>query len=203
MAEQKRYVVREGKQRGIFDNWNEVQTLVSGFPWAKYKSFKTLGLAQLAYQEWWEKYYQPEKKRFEKEIPFVKQSIAVDAASSSATGMMEYQGIDLLTGNRIFHEKYQIWTNNIGEFLAIVHACSYLKKANKTDYVVYSDSKIAMKRVMEGKCKTNLIQNAESQILFDLIKRAENWIAQNGIPVELLKWKTSERWEIPADFGRK
>lgn len=74
-----------------------------------------------------------------------------------------------------------------------MHACSYLKKENKTDYVVYSDSKIAMKRVMEGKCKTNLIQNAESQILFDLIKRAENWIAQNGIPVELLKWKTSER----------
>lgn len=203
MAERKWYVIREGKKKWIFDSWNEVQPLVSGFAGAKYKSFKTLDLAENAYQEGWEKYYQPQEKRFERDIPFVKQSIAVDAACSSASGEMEYQGIDLLTGQAVFHYKAETGTNNIWEFLAIVHAFSYLQKEKKSDYAVYSDSKIAMNRVREGKCKTNLKSNEENQKLFALIKRAEEWLAQNGIPFELLKWKTSERGEIPADFGRK
>ena len=47
---------------------------------------------------------------------------AVDAACSGNPGPMEYQAIDLQTGARVFHYGPVHGTNNIGEFLAIVHA---------------------------------------------------------------------------------
>jgi len=97
MAEQKRYVVRVGKKTGIFTDRSQVQPLVSGFAGAKYKSFKSASDADEALQRGREDFYQPEKKWFERDIPFVKKSIAVDAACSSASGEMEYQGIDLVS----------------------------------------------------------------------------------------------------------
>lgn len=203
MAEKKRYVVRVGKETGIFTDRSQVQPLVSGFAGAKYKSFKSALDAEKAWQEGREVYYQPEKKRFEKDLPFVKKSIAVDAACSSASGEMEYQGIDLESKKVVFSFKSKLGTNNIGEFLAIVHALSYLEKEKKSDFVVYSDSKIAMSRVLQGKCKTNFVPNEENKELFALIKRAEKWLDQHPGEKKLLKWKTSERGENPADFGRK
>ena len=71
----------------------------------------------------------------------------MDAACSSATGIMEYQGIDLVSEQIIFSVSQPRGTNNIGEFLAIVHGISWLQKQGKTDYVLYSDSKIAIDRV--------------------------------------------------------
>jgi caulimovirus viroplasmin len=203
MAEKKRYVVRIGKETGIFTERSQVQPLVSGFAGAKYKSFKSEVDAEEALQNGREEYYQAEKKRFERDLPFVKKSIAVDAACSSATGEMEYQGIDLESQKVIFSFKSKTGTNNIGEFLAIVHALSYLEKEKKSDFFVYSDSKIAMNRVLQGKCKTNFVSNDENKELFVLIKRAENWLAQHPGERNLLKRKTSERGENPADFGRK
>ena len=47
---------------------------------------------------------------------------AVDAACSGNPGPMEYQCIDLQTGAQVFHYGPIHGTNNIGEFLAIVHA---------------------------------------------------------------------------------
>ncbi len=57
---------------------------------------------------------------------------------------MEYQGIDLVSEQIIFKVSQPRGTNNIGEFLAIVHGISWLQKQEKTDYVLYSDSKIAI-----------------------------------------------------------
>ena len=203
MAEQKRYVVRVGKETGIFTDRSQVKPLVSGFAGAKYKSFKSASDADEALQRGREDFYQPEKKWFERDIPFVKKSIAVDAACSSASGEMEYQGIDLEAQKVVFFYKSKVWTNNIGEFLAIVHALSYLEREKKSDFVVYSDSKIAMSWVLQWKCKTNFIPNDQNEELFILIKRAEAWLENHPGERKLLKRKTSERWENPADFGRK
>lgn len=202
MAEQKRYVIWEGKKKGIFSSWDKVKPLVTGIKGAKYKSFKTESLAQQAWEQWWEIHYQPEKKWHEKDLPFVKTSIAVDAACSSATGILEYQWIDLLSQKTIFQVKVGKGTNNIGEFLALVHGLAYLKE-NNSDFALYSDSKIAINWILEGKCKTNFLSHWDHHHTFELIKRAESRLANNSFSTKILKWNTKEWWEIPADFGRK
>lgn len=160
-------------------------------------------MAEEALAQGREVFYQPEKKWYEKSIPFVKKSIAVDAAHSSATGVLEYQGIDLQSGTQVFYQKFSCGTNNIGEFLALVHGLSYLQKEGKSDYALYSDSKIAIGWIYEGKCKTNVQFGEEHCELFSWIQRAETWLKEHRFDTEILKWNTKERGEIPADFGRK
>ena len=46
----KYYVVWKGKETGIFSDWDSCNKQVSGFPGAKYKSFKTLKEAEFAFQ---------------------------------------------------------------------------------------------------------------------------------------------------------
>ena len=65
---------------------------------------------------------------------------AVDAACSGNPGPMEYQAIDLATGAQVFHFGPVHGTNNIGEFLAIVHALALLDKQGVTGKTIYSDS---------------------------------------------------------------
>lgn len=65
---------------------------------------------------------------------------AVDAACSGNPGPMEYQCIDLRTGAQVFHYGPLHGTNNIGEFLAIVHALALMEQRGITDKVIYSDS---------------------------------------------------------------
>lgn len=204
MASQKRYVVRQGLKIWIFTQRSEVQPLVSWVKGSKFKAFPSLSEAESALQEGRESYYQSEKKHWtEREIAFVKQSIAVDAACSSATGIMEYQGIDLVSEQIIFKMKYLQGTNNIGEFLAIVHGLSWLQQQKKTDYALYSDSKTAISRVKYWKCKTNFPPTDNNIQLFEIIQRAEEWLANHSYKTQILKRNTEERWEIPADFGRK
>lgn len=49
MAQKKYYVVWKGRETGIFEDWPTCQRLVSGFPGAKYKSFKTMAEARAAF----------------------------------------------------------------------------------------------------------------------------------------------------------
>lgn len=199
----KYYVVREWKRRWIFSSRDDCKDFVVWVKWAKYKSFKTQSQAEQAYKDWFEPYYQNKwELRKTQDLPFEKNSIAVDAACSHNPGLTEYQGIDLISWEKIFHQKLWEWTNNIWEFLALVHGLSYLKKiwSNKS---IYSDSKHAMKWIIEWKCKTNLKKSPENTEAFALIKRAEERLAKNNFDTKILKRNTKDRWEIPADFGRK
>ena len=63
---------------------------------------------------------------------------AVDAACSGNPGPMEYQAIDLATGAQVFHFGPVHGTNNIGEFLAIVHALALLDKQGIEGKTIYS-----------------------------------------------------------------
>ena len=145
----------------------------------------------------------PKKVEIKNEdIPFFAESIAVDAACSGNPGEMEYRGIDLQTWNEIFHEKFKIWTNNIGEFLAIVHWLNYLWD---DDRLIYSDSRIAISWVNQWKCKTqiNATWSSDFSRTLNAIERAEKWLKENWIKHKILKRNTEDWWEIPADFGRK
>lgn len=133
----------------------------------------------------------------------VADALAVDAACSGNPGPMEYRCVHLATGQQIFHTGPLYGTNNIGEFLAIVHALALLKKRGRT-MTVYSDSRNALGWVKKKKCKTTLPRNEKTRKVYELIDRAEAWLAANDIStIPLLKWETSKWGEIPADFGRK
>lgn len=130
-------------------------------------------------------------------------SIAVDAACSGNPGPMEYQGIDLATGYRVFHFGPLHGTNNIGEFLAIVHALALLQQQGKHDTTIYSDSYNAILWVSKRKCKTKLERTPQTEQLFQIIERAERWLATHTYKNPIVKWETKKWGEVPADFGRK
>ena len=116
--------------------------------------------------------------------------------------MMEYQGVYVATGQRIFHFGPMFGTNNIGEFLAIVHGLALMKKQGKS-LPIYSDSRNAMSWVKQKKCRTKLERNAKTEQLFQLIERAEKWLCENTYDTPILKWEKGLWGETPADFGRK
>lgn len=129
-------------------------------------------------------------------------AIAVDAACSGNPGPMEYRGVDLRTGQQIFHYGPVQGTNNIGEFLAIVHGLALLQQqgSNKT---IYSDSISGMAWVRNRKAKTTLPMTPENAKLWDVIHRAESWLKTHPYSNRIVKWDTDKWGEIPADFGRK
>lgn len=130
-------------------------------------------------------------------------AIAVDGACSGNPGPMEYRGIDLATGAVVFHFGPIRGTNNIGEFLAIVHALALIEQKKVNNKLVYSDSRNAILWVKNKKCKTKLKCDASTQKLFDIIKRAEVWLSAHPNHAPVVKWETNKWGEVPADFGRK
>ena len=130
------------------------------------------------------------------------EALCVDAACSGNPGPMEYRGVHIPSGRQIFHFGPIQGTNNIGEFLAIVHALALLKQKNSAK-PVYSDSRTAQIWVQKRKCKTTLKRNEQTEPLFAIIARAERWLQNNTWTNPILKWDTENWGEIPADFGRK
>ncbi|KXB48420.1 ribonuclease H domain protein [Bacteroidales bacterium KA00344] len=128
---------------------------------------------------------------------------AVDAACSGNPGPMEYQCIDLTTGAQIFHFGPVHGTNNIGEFLAIVHALALMNKQGIKDKVIYSDSYNAILWVKKKHCKTKLERNTQTEQLYQVIARAEQWLRAHPVQIPIIKWETKQWGEIPADFGNK
>lgn len=128
---------------------------------------------------------------------------AVDAGCSGNPGKMEYQGVDLATGERIFHFGPVFGTNNIGEFLAIVHALALMWQRGIQDKVIYSDSYNAILWVRKKQCKTSLEHSEKTARLYEIIARAENWLKTHAFNTPIIQWDTRKWGDIPADFGRK
>lgn len=206
MAKKKFYVVWQGVEPGVYESWAACQAQIKGYPGAKYKSYSSKEAAELALAEGPD--YTPRKKKVSTpskstaDANIVWKSISVDAACSGNPGVMEYQGVDTATQYQFFHQKFPLGTNNIGEFLAIVHALAMLHKENNP-LPIYTDSKIAQGWVKKKKCKTTLPRNSKTSRLYELIERAEQWLHQHTYENEILKWDTKNWGEIPADFGRK
>lgn len=213
---QKFYVVWSGHNPGIYTSWDDCKREVEGFGGAKYKAFATeaeakrefmLGAADERSEE--VKAYAAQSAA--EEVPMAApalpaevepRALAVDAACSGNPGMMEYRGVYLKNGREVFHFG-PIWgTNNIGEFLAIVHALALMKQ-KAVDMPIYSDSRNAILWVRKRKCATKLAHNAKSAEVYNMVARAERWLANNQYTTRIIKWETSKWGEIPADFGRK
>lgn len=213
MAKNKFYVVWSGRNPGIYSDWDACKREVMGCKGAKYKGFPDRASAETAFgqgpDEYWGKDVAPAVDlSAAKERP-VSPAIAVDAACSGNPGKMEYQGVfvDFATQPATRRDLFKSpvfpnATNNIGEFLALVHALA-LQKKKGWKYPIYSDSVNAQIWVRQKKCKTKLQPNAKNGQLFELVARAEKWLTENTIEVPILKWKTEIWGEIPADYGRK
>ena len=206
MAKPKFYTVWKGVCPGVYSSWQDCQQQIKGFKGAMYKSFSTKEEAERALEEPAHLHWgaQAQTPPLADRLPegFNTNRLAVDAACSGNAGPMEYRGVYLATGEQIFHYGPVYGTNNIGEFLAIVHGLALLKQKN-LQMPVYSDSRNALNWVKQKQCKTKLERTDKTEALFQLIGRAEKWLKENSTNCPVLKWET-ERWgEIPADFGRK
>ena len=208
MTKNKFYVVWQGRHPGIYDNWEVCKKEIIGCKGALYKGFPDLKSAQDAFMMGYEAYknanpVQKSEVTIQSDEKPITQAIAVDAACAGNPGKMEYRGVFVETKTEVFHSPvFENGTNNIGEFLAIVHALSWQKK-HGLSYPIYSDSVNAQLWIRQKKCKTKLQPNSKNAVLFDLIQRAENWLANNTIDVPIMKWRTEIWGEVPADFGRK
>ena len=209
----KYYVVWAGHSTGIFDSWEECKAQISGFPGAKYRSFPSQEEAVKAYRGCPQDHLglmraMAERKTTEivnyEAFPEIRlNAIAVDGACAGNPGKMEYRGVELMTGRELFHVgPFEQSTNNIGEFLAIVHALSLMFQRGER-HTIYSDSVTGMAWVRNRKVKTQLTRNSKTEKSFQLMERALSWLNTHTVDVKIRKWDTDRWGEIPADFGRK
>lgn len=204
------YVVWKGKRPGIYDNWEACKAQIEGVKNAQYKFFETKQEAELAFNSNYAEYKGKNKVKPELSPEDLLRigdpnyhSISVDAASSGNPGRMEYRGVDTRSGKTLFKQgPFEEGTNNVGEFLAIVHALAYLKK-RKSNRIIYSDSRTAMSWVAKKACNTKLARIPANKKLFELVDRALEWLRSNSYNTPVVKWETKAWGEIPADFGRK
>lgn len=196
------YVVWVGHAPGVYTSWDKAKAQIHGFPGAKYKSYESSGEAETAYAQ------APVFSSSRRLViassggPIIP-SISVDAACDMTSGVMEYRGVDTATQDEIFRMgPYLDSSNNLGEFLAVVHALAYCKQ-NGITLPIYSDSRTALSWVRNKLAKTTVARTHGNADVFALIARAETWLKTNVYPNSVLKWKTKEWGENPADFGRK
>lgn len=216
----KYYVVFKGRNPGVYDDWGDALEQVQGFEGAVYKGYQSSAEATAAYRRAVQKedgndlgaflsgasnhnLPKPGQPDYMTNPEVDLDAWAVDASCLGNPGKMEYQGVELMTGRTLFRiGPFDDATNNIGEFLAIVHAMALMTQQGKF-HNIYSDSVSGMAWARNRKIKTQLKPTDRNGKVFELMARAVTWLNTHQFPAKVLKWQT-ERWgEIPADFGRK
>ncbi|MBL4685023.1 MAG: ribonuclease H family protein [Nannocystaceae bacterium] len=209
----KYYVVWVGKQPGLYATWDECRAQVHGFPGALYRSFTSPEAAARA----WDAEpgdadpFDPPMAEPRDETPAMRggrpddlppEAITVDAACSGNPGPMEYRGVGLGSGVELFRLGPMHGTNNLGEFLALVHGLARLAQRERPG-PVFTDSRVAMGWVGRARVGSTLAREAHTAEVWGLVDRALIWLRNNRERPHVLKWPTRRWGEIPADFGRK
>lgn len=224
-GKQKYYVVWEGRQPGVYDDYDDAMEQVFGFPGAKFKSFTSPTEATEAYRRGIPEASSmslgrllaeasasnrdkstkggKEKPDWQTFPEIDRTAWAVDASCLGNPGRMEYRGVDLASGAELFRVgPFEDATNNIGEFLAIVHALALMEQRGE-EHPIYSDSVSGMSWVRRKKINTQLKPTDRNKKLFDLMARGIAWLLKHPTHPKVMKWQTELWGEIPADFGRK
>ncbi|MDE5642965.1 MAG: ribonuclease H family protein [Muribaculaceae bacterium] len=207
------YVVWHGLSPGIYDSWDECKAQITGVPGARYKSFSSVEEATEAYRGDPQQYMGLYKAMAERKPQIVNYSAfpeirldawAVDGACAKNPGPMEYRCVEVGSGIEIFHMgPLEGGTNNIAEYIALIHAISLLERNGDLRRPIYSDSRTALSWLRNGHSRTKLQPTAENSRVFQLLQRADAWLATHRIHNPIIKWETEKWGEIPADFGRK
>lgn len=215
----KYYVVFKGFHPGIYDNWEEARLETDGFPDSMCKSYDNSEEAARAYRNFslqedredlvriLSRNSDPETTLndtpYSSNLEIDNDAWAVDASCLGNPGIMEYRGVDLKTGKEIFRVgPFSDATNNVGEYLALVHAMALMFKKGEF-HNIYSDSVTALSWYRNKKIKTKLSPTPANTKIFELLARASIWVNTHQFPARILKWQTEKWGEIPADFGRK
>jgi ribonuclease HI len=205
------YVVWKGRETGVFTSWDDCKAQTNGFDGAVFKSFESKELAEEAIHSSSDEYVGKQKRvvshlskeQLERIGKPIEDAIAVDGAWNNTTGLVEYQGVYIKTGEVLFHiGPLEDGTINMVEFLAIVHALALCKQWH-WKVPIYSDSKIALAWIREKKSSSHHMPSEKNKKLFDMLARAKKWLHNNTYENEILKWETKAWGENPADFGRK
>ncbi|MFB2771171.1 viroplasmin family protein [Pelatocladus sp. BLCC-F211] len=178
MVFKKYYVVLKGRKTGIFTSWTECEEQIKGYSGAVHKSFKTLGEAEAALGltdqaplfpiEQKGVKWQEAKEKIVPANELIMDSVCVDASCIGNPGNVEYRGMYTATRKVIFHKRSMLnGTNNLGEFLAIVHALAYLKNQG-TGIPIYSDSETAILWIKDKRVRTKLERSEDNQEIFNL-----------------------------------
>jgi ribonuclease HI len=213
MTSKKYYAVFKGRKTGIFTSWADCEEQISGFSGALYKSFKSRGEAEAALGltdqaslfpiEQQEVKWREAKINVAPASELIMNSVCVDASCIGNPGDVEYRGMYTATREVIFHKQpMSNGTNNLGEFLAVVHAIAHLKNQG-SDIPIYSDSETAIIWVRNKKVRSKLERSSNNEEIFNLVERGLRWLENNEYANPILKWDTVCWGEIPADFGRK
>ncbi|WP_018923404.1 ribonuclease H [Salsuginibacillus kocurii] len=203
MAKKKYYVVWKGRQPGIYSTWKECEEQVKGYSGASFKSFPSKEEAEAAFSSPSKPRNNKEKGTNQAKETYIADSISVDAGSHGNPGIIDYKGVDTSTGAVLFERAgIKKGTNNMGEFVAIVHALDLLKQEN-SQKPIYTDSQTAISWVKNIKVNTTLARDNETQEMWELVDWAINWLKKNRWENPLLKWDTKNWGEIKADYGRK
>lgn len=207
------YVVWAGLSPGIYDSWEECEAQVKGFAGARYKSFNTIEEATAAFRGSYEdqatllialSHRKPEVCDFSAFPEIRTDAWAVDGACAGVPGPMEYRGVEVCTGRELFHVgPFPDGTNNVAEYLALVHALALLDQRGDHTTPVYSDSRTALSWLRHRRSKTTLEPTPANAPIFNLLERANRWVNTHPLLNPVLKWQTELWGEIPADFGRK
>ena len=208
------YVVWKGYQPGIYDSWEECAAQVQGYKGARYKAFESCEDATRAFRRDMDaeaiKFYtfltknKPQAVNYEAFPEIRLDAIAVDGACDrNPGGNVEYQGVRVGTGERLFHlGPLPGGSNNIGEYLGLVHALALLAQQGDATTTVYSDSRTALSWLRNRRSKVSFALDPECR-LAELLRRADAWVQTHTVRNPVVKWNTEEWGEIPADFGRK
>ncbi len=213
LPKRKFYVVWEGRAPGVYDSWEECEAQVKGYPDAKFKSFGNQIDAVNAFRNGDNTgldiikaigMHKPDVVNYSAFPEIRLDAIAVDGACAKNPGPMEYRAVSVATGEEIFHMgPLSGGTNNIGEYIAIIHAAALLARRGDLTTPIYSDSRTALSWIRRRHSNTTIKPTHENTRVVELLHRADAWIANNNIVNPLLKWNTEQWGEIPADFGRK
>lgn len=217
MAAVKYYVVWVGHKPGIYRSWADCQAQTKGYPQARFKSYESEAEARQALEKGWQKSLNfggksgassasasGSKSATPETAPEVDyDSLSVDVGCSGNPGIVEYKGVDTRTGEILFYQgPISKGTNNLGEFLAIVHGLAYLQKQG-SGKTIYTDSVTALSWIRKKEVSTNLVRDASTEEIWTLVDRALKWLRTNSYPNKIVKWDTKKWGEIKADFGRK
>lgn len=200
------YVVWAGRIPGIYQTWEECSKQIHGFPGAKYRAFPNLEQAKMAFgtapvPTFKKKGQTIATQRVKLPKP-IGTFLCVDASWITTTGASEYRGVMMPSGEVIFSRgPFQKGTNNVVEFIAIVHALAWCKQKD-SGITIYSDSATAIAWLRKKKANSKLNGEGSDELL-ELLYRAEKWIRENTWSNAVLKWETEQWGEIPADYGRK
>lgn len=216
----KYYAVLRGFNPGVYDNWEEAKDQVNGFPDALYKGYATSEEATQAYRNFtgledkeellrlltagtFENSNSNTSINYHKFPEIDLNAWAVDASCLGNPGIMEYRGVEVRTGKEIFRVgPFEDATNNIGEYLALVHAMALMTKKGEY-HNIYSDSKTALSWYNKKRVNTKLTPTIKNKRVFELLARGQVWVNTHQFPMKIMKWQTETWGEIPADFGRK